>query len=511
MNYNEERKDYALYLRKSRTKTGFDEEESLENHETRLRKIASEKGYHIAEIYREGIMSGETIAARPEMQRLLDDVWAGKYAGVLVHEVERLARGNTKDQGEVEEAFMETNTKIITPYKTYDPRNESDESFFTFGMFMSRNEYKTIRRRMKEGTQAALEKGQFLGSRPPYGWQKVTINKMKTLEPSETNPIMHQIYDYYIDERMTTLAIAKKLTRMGIPSPTGGEWETSVVRDILANPVNAGKIRWGYRRVVKKRVDGKTKKVQIRNNDYEIYEGLHDGNGTISWERYLEAQKLLPHSTPLKGKTKLINPLAGILHCAKCGKTMRFHTGRGKGNEIAYRYAHPDKVLCTTKSMPIEKVFEVFVEGMKQHIADFEVKAKNDDGTQVIKEYEKELSSMIAKLDKLNTKRKHLFDYFEREIYTEAEFLERKTIVTNEISEQEKQIAIIKKNVPQKIDYNEKISTFYRIISLLEEAPKENAVELNHLIKSVCRDITYDCVDLGRCRGGIINLNIFLK
>ena len=45
-------------------------------------------------------------------------------------EVERLARGDTKDQGTIAEAFKYTNTKIITPTKIYDPQNEFDEEYF---------------------------------------------------------------------------------------------------------------------------------------------------------------------------------------------------------------------------------------------------------------------------------------------------------------------------------------------------------------------------------------------
>lgn len=43
-------------------------------------------------------MSGETIAARPVMQQLLHEVEQNLWDGVLVMEVERLARGDTIDQ-----------------------------------------------------------------------------------------------------------------------------------------------------------------------------------------------------------------------------------------------------------------------------------------------------------------------------------------------------------------------------------------------------------------------------
>ena len=95
------------------------------------------------------MVSGESIEDRPQIQELLNEVIAGKYRGVLVMEIERLARGNTRDQGEIAEAFWGSETLIITPSKTYDPTNEFDEEYFEFGLYMSRREYKTIRRRMQ--------------------------------------------------------------------------------------------------------------------------------------------------------------------------------------------------------------------------------------------------------------------------------------------------------------------------------------------------------------------------
>ena len=140
--------EYAIYLRKSRTDMEAEargEGETLVRHEKILLDLAKQKGIKIGKIYRE-IVSGETIEARPEVQKLLADVKKSIWKGILVVEVERLARGDTEDQGTVAKAFKISNTKIITPMKTYDPNDEFDEEYFEFGLFMSRREYKTINR-----------------------------------------------------------------------------------------------------------------------------------------------------------------------------------------------------------------------------------------------------------------------------------------------------------------------------------------------------------------------------
>ena len=91
---------YVKYLRKSRFDRDYAElsiEETLKRHEAILDRLAKDRGYYIAKTYYE-VVSGESIAARPEIQKMLEEVSAGIYAGVLVVDLERLARGNGADQ-----------------------------------------------------------------------------------------------------------------------------------------------------------------------------------------------------------------------------------------------------------------------------------------------------------------------------------------------------------------------------------------------------------------------------
>ena len=87
------------------------EGETLARHEKILLELAKKHNYNVTQIYKE-IVSGETIAARPVMQHLLQEVEQGLWDGVIVVEVERLARGDTIDQGIMAQAFKYSNTLI---------------------------------------------------------------------------------------------------------------------------------------------------------------------------------------------------------------------------------------------------------------------------------------------------------------------------------------------------------------------------------------------------------------
>ncbi|MDE6838527.1 MAG: recombinase family protein [Acutalibacter sp.] len=172
---------YVIYLRKSRADAEAEvrgEGETLARHERALLELAKRSHLNVTDIYRE-VVSGETIAARPVMQRLLGEVEQGVWSGVLVMEVERLARGDTIDQGLVAQTFKFSGTRIITPMKTYDPENEFDEEYFEFGLFMSRREYKTINRRLQRGRLASVKEGKYVANQAPYGYRRVKLERDK--------------------------------------------------------------------------------------------------------------------------------------------------------------------------------------------------------------------------------------------------------------------------------------------------------------------------------------------
>ena len=120
---------YAMYLRKSRKDLELEEQEEGETLSRHLK---------ILEDLCKEVVSGETISDRPEIQKMLSKVNIGYYKGVLVVEIERLARGDSIDQGTILRSFKLSDTKIITPIKTYNFEDEVDEEYLEFGLFMSR-------------------------------------------------------------------------------------------------------------------------------------------------------------------------------------------------------------------------------------------------------------------------------------------------------------------------------------------------------------------------------------
>lgn len=508
---------YALYLRKSRKDYELEamgEGETLARHHTRLMNLAARHDIHPDQIvvYKE-MVSGDSIDERPEMQRLLSDVFARKYKGVLVIEVERLARGNTSDQGLVADAFLATSTTILTEAKIYDPHSETDQNYFEFGLFMSRQEYKTIKRRLVAGKKQSVEEGNYLLPQRVFGYKIVRKSKKdRTLEiiPEEAK-LVQMIFDWYTEDRRSTEWIAQQLTLMKVPTvkKKSPEWNRGTIRDMLANPTFIGKVWWGKRRTVKEYNEdlGKLVKVVKEDGIPEIYEGKH--KGIISVEQFEKAQYITESSKnpALKVNTELINPTAGLIKCCDCGRNM---IANKFGNGKTTRLKHPNSKLCKKKSLPLEDVLDAFVEALKATIADFEMKMEADDNKAEHANYQTQIDTMEAQLANLERKRKKLFLDYEDEAYTRDEFIERKQYYNQEIEEIKKQIQEAQNAFPEPVNYSEQIVNLHAMIDCVKD-PDISAKKKNDFLKQFIDHITYDAIDYGKSKGGKVVLEVFLK
>lgn len=515
---SEQRPRYAMYLRKSRADLELEalgEGETLAKHKAMLYALAAKMNIHPDQItVYEEIVSGESLDERTEAQRLLHDVFDKTYKGVLVVEVERLARGNTKDQGEVAEAFQYSSTLIITPAKVYDPNDEFDQEYFEFGLFMSRREYKTIRRRLDAGKLQAVKEGNYLLPTAPFGYDILKISKKERtlVENSEQAKILRMIFDWYTEDKKPTSWIANQLTEMGIPTKQNKErWSRQTIREMLFNAHYIGKVSWGHQEVIKVKDPATGKLVKRRRQvaeNIQLYEGKHEA--LISEEQFYKVRQIYGKNAPAKTNTVLQNPLAGLLFCCDCGRRINYHDFRD-GSRVP-RYNHPYRFKCQKKSVNSIVMIDAIIDGLKAYIADFEIKMDTYTQEDEIKRHQATLESLESELKKQQQKKRKLFDSWESDdgVYTKEEFIERKQLYTHTIDKLEKQIKDFKANAPKPVNYEEEITTLHALIETLKD-PDKDAKEKNIFLKKVIEKITFDSIDHGRNKGATPVLDIHLR
>lgn len=493
--------NYCIYLRKSRADREAElhgEGETLARHERTLIDLAHRKKLNITAIYKE-IVSGETIASRPEMQKLLSEVEQGIWDGVLVMEVERLARGDTKDQGTVAEAFKYSNTKIITPNKVYDPNNEFDEEYFEFGLFMSRREYKTINRRIQRGRIAAIQEGKYIASTPPYGYNICKIKDSKGYfleinpEKADTVKLIYKLYTDNENKPLGMASIAKYLDNLNIKPEKSTKWSSSTIKDILTNPVYIGKIRWQWRKEVKSLENGQIIKKRPKDSNCMLIDGLHQP--IIDEITFYKAQKILKTKGiyPIVSNKELKNPLTGLIYCGKCNRPLtRVKSGK-KDNYYRLKCPNP---YCDNISSPLELIEASIISFLSKWINEYEIEWLNTNQNEVKEDFtliKKLIKSAEKDIEVLKKQLENIYNLLEQGVYTTEKFVERNKYISEKIEEEEKRL----NNLRNEYNENKKnsniqknfIPAIKKVIDLYYTL--ESAEKRNRLLKNVISKIVY--------------------
>ncbi|MCL2772143.1 MAG: recombinase family protein [Oscillospiraceae bacterium] len=481
---------YSIYLRKSRSDSENETQEiTLARHEKTLLELARKQNLNIVQIYRE-VASGDSIEARPEMQKLLHAVEQRMYDGVLVMDLDRLARGDSVDQGVIARSFKYSDTKIITPAKIYKPDDESDEVFFEFGLFLARQEYKTITRRMQRGRQISIQEGKFIGSIPPYGYNKVKLSNQKgyslKINANEAENV-RLIFDLYANEKTGTTLIAKKLNELDSQKI----WLSTTVREILNNPVYIGNIRINSKPMKKVTENGKIKTSRTKNKNCVVVKGLHEP--IISSELWEKAQKNIMGHKPVKVKSgyETKNPLAGLVYCGKCGKSMIRHVYRADEEQIICSTINCNNAACKLDVLErqIIKALEIWTENYKLKFPEIS-RTKFGQETET---NAKTLNRIKSGLKELEKQSENIHDLLERGVYDVQTFLDRQKVIAEKTETLKKEQKECEKSINlQKEKSSNKNNLLPKIHKVMDIYPKlQTPKQKNELLKEVIEKVVY--------------------
>jgi DNA invertase Pin-like site-specific DNA recombinase len=468
-------KKVALYLRKSR----FDDESEtleqvLERHEKILNDYCERNHLIIEKVYKE-VVSGDSIEKRPEVQKLLEDVSEGLYDGVVVIEIERLSRGNPVDQFEILETFKEARAKIYTLQKVYDfsSDNDIDEEYFEFGLFMSRREYKTIKRRLTRGKKQAQREGYYTGSSAPLGYDRKRQGKGVVLIPNpEQAEIVRFLFNKTAYDNYTTSELHEYLYQNKIISPSGlNSWSLSSIRRIIRNKIYIGYIGIGTRTEVwKEWVKGK-------------HEPLIDEKTF-----YLAQEKLNERDPRIRNGNLIKNPLAGILWCGYCNHIIyRFQDSKPKKNEyLTCRTRH-----CICSGIKQQTLETRLINELKEELKNFNYFLESDNNE--IKNKKLAVTKEKELIEKEITKKEKMLErcceLLEEGIYTKEKYFDRVTTLENDIN-----VLKVNLNELEKIDFDkeEKIKSSIPILEkVIDEYWNLDIKEKNKLLKSIIEKIEY--------------------
>lgn len=508
--------NYLIYLRKSRADgEQTTVEEVLAKHEVQLQEFAvKEFGAPIPEdnIFRE-VVSGETIENRPEMKRVISAIQTRKYIGVIVIEPQRLSRGDLLDTGTIVNAFRYTGTLVVTPQKTYNLEDKFDRKFFEMELMRGNDYLEYVKEIMQRGRIASVKAGNFIGQHPPYGYRKAVIDKSHTLipEPKEA-AVVKLVFDMFVNQHMGTTNIANKLNDMGIKPPRAEHWAQFSIRDMLQNPVHIGKVRWNYRTTKKNYVNGKLVYSNPLNRENMIIaDGKHEG--IIDEETFYKAQERFGNQPRTKGWSELRNPLATLIKCKTCGRSMSYRTYKNKSGEerCAPRLLCVNQTHCHTRSAVYDDIEQELTRSLKASLSDFSRLLKADDGnSDRIKN--NLLHNLSSELSDIEAQQERLYIFLENGTYSEELFVKRNGVLADRRAKVQKAIEQTTASISAAADYQRRIYMLEDAIEALEN-DSISAKQKNEALKRVIERIEYsnDAEYHNKYIAPKIKLEVFLR
>lgn len=502
---------WYMYLRKSRQDDPNETvEEVLAKHEIWLQDWAMRNlGYRIPEeyIFRE-IVSGERISDRKEVQKILRAIESPEETGIICYNPSRLSRGDLLDCGTLVTTLRFTGTLVATPSMVYDLEDTRERQYFQDDLLRGSSYLDQTKEVLAIGREIAVTKrGAFIGSVAPYGYKKIRVGKLCTLEPHETEAdVVRMMYDLYLNHDMSFHAIGRKLDSMGIKPRTGICWRDTSIRQIISNHHNDGKVVYGKRKTKTVIEDGKQvrkRKRLVDDSQFTVVDGAHQA--LIDHETFVKANEKRTNNPRIIKDMKLSNPLAGILVCSKCGHTMRRTPYPHADDRYACHYHNPS---CM-KSIKMKDVHEAIITALEQaELPNLKAKLDSDQGNSAAIQ-QKILDGLMKQMAEYKEQEEMQYELLETKKYTPALFEKRNAALREKMKQCEIQIDETRRTMPKAIDYKERILALEDAI----KAMRDNTLsceEHNQTLKRIVEKIEISTFPLPKRNTGC-TLDITLR
>lgn len=490
--------EIIMYLRKSRADDPLlTVSEVLLRHESKLDEWSERNLPALVppeNRYKE-VVSGESISERGEFQKILKLVESPTIKAVLVVDVSRLGRPDTAEIGLISKIFRYTNICVITPERTFNVADDFEREMFEAELKRGNYYLEASKKQLSRGRDISASSGNYICSKAPYGYDKITIieNKRKcpTLAINEEQAnIIRMIFNAYVNENVGTQTIANRLNDMGVKPPQAERWSADTIRGILENPVYTGTIRWKQRKAAIVLDNGEFRKTRKKTPEGEMImsEGKHEA--IISEELFDEAQAKRGRSHRTCANKDLRNPLASLLYC-ECGRSMSYRHSTRSGQYREPRLVCNGQKYCGNGSCSIDEMIAFVIDLLKEKIAEFEAAAQNGNADahafheKQVKSLEKKLAEMASKelalweaqLDPDHRMPKHVHQSLTDKLQKERE-------------DTEAALANTRKLLSEPIDNEIKLVTLQKALEALLD-DEVSVSEKNRFLKTCIRRINY--------------------
>ncbi|MCK5027015.1 MAG: recombinase family protein, partial [Candidatus Pacebacteria bacterium] len=310
--------------------------------------------------YDDGGFTGANIE-RPALQKLLSDIKEHKVDCVVVYKVDQLSR-SLLDFSQLLEFFDQHGVTFVSVTQQFNTNTSMGRLTLHILLSFAQFEREIISERTKDKMAAARKIGQWLGGRPPLGYNVEKDSKKLTVNLQEAD-LIRKIFQLYLqgNSLLQTANIVndkgyrtKQATTKNGRSFGGKKFGVTHIQFVLKNVLYLGKVSYGG----------------------QIYDGQQDV--IIDEETFKKVQEKMTENRVTRKAFKnkdCSGLLTHLLKCKTCKSTM-FHTYTLKKGNHKYRYyvcANAQKRgygTCPNKSINAQRAEDEIMRVLKKTLGE---------------------------------------------------------------------------------------------------------------------------------------------
>lgn len=351
--YNTTIYNTALYMRLSRDDENYGDSVSIETQRTILQQYAKEQGLHVVGEYVDDGWSG-TNFERPDFQRMMDDVEAGKVNCIVTKDLSRFGREHVMMDYYLEFLFPEKRVRYIAVAENEDTEKGLSD-FVPFKNLFNEWFAKDTSRKVKAAFKAKFATGQRIGAYAPIGYRKHPEIKNKLIIDEETRWIVEKIFDLAVHGRgaasITRILVEEKVPTpgwlnfqrygtfaniyAGAPEEKAYAWTIAQVKSILKEETYIGHSVHNKQTNISFK---NKKKVRKPKEEWYRVENTHEAIISEDVFRQVQEQICNMRRRQKNGTTQIFS---GLVKCADCGWSLAY--GMNSQNKNPYAHYHCSK------------------------------------------------------------------------------------------------------------------------------------------------------------------------
>ena len=404
---------------------------------------------------------------RPGFRSVLEKVQSGSVNCVIVKDLSRLGREYIETGKYLEMIFPSFGVRFIAINDDVDSEHSTagDDIIIPIKNIMNESYCRELSKKLRNQFRIQRGNGEFLGAFASYGYCKSPDDKHKLVVDEYAAEVVRGIFsmkikgcsqniiaDFLNQEKVLPPAEYKKSLGMkyktGFQASTQAKWSAVTINRILNNPIYIGTLVQGKRGTP----NYKIKKMRVRSeDDWVVVENNHPA--IIDPLMFSIVQKMMERDTRRPPKKDVLLPLAGVLFCPDCGRTLQRRTVTYGEQKYCYYVCatYKDGKGCSSHSFEQKKLEETVLHANTsqiQMIVELNELIK-DIGLHSIDQIRlKRVDVMIARkeedLDRDKEFRMRLYEALNEDLIDRDEYNKMRMKYTRQIEDTEKAISKLK-------------------------------------------------------------------